>query len=231
MLRLEKKHPRAIRWFHWLNFPLLTLMIVSGVLIYWANPVYRIGLGSWTLLKMNLSLETWKALHVSQRLALGMSWHFFFMWFFALNGLLYVLYTAISGEWRYLVPNRHSFGEAIQVMLHDLHLSRRQPPPRKFNGAQQIAYTSIIIMGLFSLLSGIAIYKPVQFAWLATLFGGYQGARFVHFWLTVGYVLFFFVHIAQVVKAGWNNFRAMVNGYELVAEPVVPVAETEEVKP
>jgi thiosulfate reductase cytochrome b subunit len=116
-------------------------------------------------------------------------------------------------------------------MLHDLHLSRRQPPPRKFNGAQQIAYTSIIIMGFFSLLSGIAIYKPVQFAWLATLFGGYQGARFVHFWLTVGYVLFFFVHVAQVVKAGWNNFRAMVNGYELVAEPVMPVAEAEEVKP
>lgn len=225
MLRLEKKHPRAIRWFHWINFPLLTMMIVSGTLIYWANPIYRIGFGSHTLLKLNLSQPTWQKLHVDHRLALGMAWHFFFMWLFGVNGLLYVLYTAISGEWRELVPNRRSFAEAWQVFLHDLHLSKKEPPRRKFNGAQQIAYTSIIVMGLFSLLSGIAIYKPVQFAWLTALFGGYQAARFVHFWLTVGYCFFFVVHIAQVVRAGWNNFRAMVTGYEINSEPATAAPE------
>jgi len=99
-LRLERKHPRAIRWFHWINFPLLTLMIVSGVLIYWANPIYRIGFGSQTLLKMTVAQPIYQKLHIDHRLALGMAWHFFFMWAFALNGLLYVLYTAISGEWR-----------------------------------------------------------------------------------------------------------------------------------
>ena len=59
--------------------------------------------------------------------------------------------------------------------------------------------------------------RPVQFAWLATLMGGYQMSRFLHFWITVGYLLFFVVHVAQVVKAGWNNFRAMVIGREVVA--------------
>ncbi len=224
MKRLEKKHPLAIRWFHWINFPVLFVMIWSGMLIYWANDVYRLGFGSVTLIKF---FPDWfyNALNFGQRLAEGMASHFFFMWFFTINGLLYVLYTTFSGEWRYLLPNRHSFREALQVTLYDLHLSKVHPPPRKFNGAQQIAYTSIILMGAGSLLTGIAIYKPVQFAWLSALLGGYEWARFEHFWLTMGYVAFFFVHVAQVIKAGWNNFRAMVTGYEIVKAEETPSQE------
>jgi thiosulfate reductase cytochrome b subunit len=168
---------------------------------------------------MNFSQGGWKALHIPYRLAEGMSLHFFVMWFFAINGILYVAYTIISGEWRELVPNRRSFIEAIQVTLHDLHLRKEAPPQTKYNGAQRIAYTSIVVMGLGSLLTGMAIYKPVQFAWLAAIFGGYEMARFFHFWLTVGYVLFFVVHIAQVVRTGWNNFRSMVIGAELEEVP------------
>jgi len=215
MKQLVKKHPLAIRWFHWINFPLLALMIWSGILIYWAYPSFRIGIGDFTLAKMTLGQTTYRKLHVNNRLAEGMALHFFFMWFFAINGVLYVAYTVFSGEWRHLVPNRKSFKEAIHVVLHDLHLRKDAPPPRKFNGAQQIAYTAIILMGLGSLLTGLAIYKPVQFSWLVSLFGGYQMARFFHFWLTVGYVVFFVIHVAQVIKAGWNNFRAMVIGYEV----------------
>jgi len=216
MKRLEKKHPLAIRWFHWINFPILALMIWSGLLIYWANPVYRIGVGDRTLLKMTVAEKTYETAHIAFRLAEGISLHFFFMWFFAINGILYVLYTVISGQWRDLVPNRHSFKEAIQVTLHDLHLRKEAPPPRKFNGAQQIAYTAIILMGFGSLLTGLAIYKPVQFGWLTFLFGGYPMARFFHFWITIGYVVFFVIHVAQVIRTGWNNFRAMVIGVEVV---------------
>jgi thiosulfate reductase cytochrome b subunit len=216
MLKLEAKHPRAIRWFHWINVPLLSLMIWSGLLIYWANDVYRIGWGGFTLFHF---FPDWfyDSFGLDHRLAEGMAWHFFFMWFFALNGLLYVSYTALSGEWRYLVPNRHTFREAWQVVLHDLHLSKVEPPRRKFNGAQQIAYTSVILMGVGSLITGLAIYKPVQFAWLTSILGGYPAARIEHFLLTIGYVLFFLIHITQVIRAGWRNFLAMVTGYELVA--------------
>ena len=94
-------------------------------------------------------------------------------------------------------------------------------PRRKFNGAQRLAYTGVVAMGAGSLLTGLAIYKPVQLAWLTTLLGGYPAARLEHFVLTVGYVAFFVIHITQVVRAGWNNFRAMVIGVE--------VAEDEEV--
>jgi thiosulfate reductase cytochrome b subunit len=215
MKQLEAKHPRAIRWFHWINFPLISLMIWSGMLIYWANSVYRVGVGGFTLFHF---FPQWfyEAFGFNQRLAEGMAWHFMIAWLFALNGVAYVAYTVISGEWRHLVPNRHSLREAIQVTLYDLHLSKVHPPRRKFNGAQQIAYTSIVLMGAGSLVTGLAIWKSVQFGWLTWLLGGYEAARLEHFLLTLGYAAFFLVHIAQVIRAGWNNLRAMITGYEVV---------------
>jgi thiosulfate reductase cytochrome b subunit len=215
MKDLERKHPLAIRWFHWINFPLLAVMVWSGLLIYWANAVYRIGLGKHTLVKMTVAQKTYEKANLAFRLAEGLSLHFFFMWLFAINGVLYVLYTIFSGEWRYLLPDRHSWRDAIHVTLHDLHLRKEAPPQAKYNAAQRISYTLIIVMGLGSLLTGLAIYKPVQFGWLTFLFGGYAMARFFHFWITVGYVLFFVVHVAQVIKTGWNNFRAMIIGREV----------------
>jgi thiosulfate reductase cytochrome b subunit len=230
MSRLESKHPRAIRWLHWVNVPLLTLTIWSGLLIYWANDVYAIRVGSVTVVRF---FPDWfyRALDLEHSLALGMAYHFTFMWLFAINGLCYVLYTFISGGWRHLLPNRDTPREAWQVVLHDLGLRKAPLPPltlpsppggegrvrgAKFNGAQRIAYTGVILLGAGSLVTGLAIYKPTQLAWLTGLLGGYAWARAEHFALTIGYVLFFVIHIVQVIRAGWNNFRAMVTGYELV---------------
>jgi Ni,Fe-hydrogenase I cytochrome b subunit len=75
------------------------------------------------------------------------------------------------------MPNRRSFREAVQVTLHDLHLSKYKPPQTKYNGAQRLAYTAVVLMGAGSLLTGLAIYKSVQFAWLTALLGGYEWAR------------------------------------------------------
>src|SRR5262249_8820722 len=148
------------------------------------------------------------ALHLDQRLADGMSLHFFFMWLFVLNGIAYVAYTIFSGEWRFLIPRSlNAFQDAWYVLLHDLHLRKKLPPQEKYNAAQQIAYSAIIVMGIGSVITGFAIYKPAQLAWLAALCGGYTMARLLHFLLTVGYVGFFIVHVVQVALAGWNNFR------------------------
>jgi thiosulfate reductase cytochrome b subunit len=215
MNRLEAKHPRPIRWMHWINVPVLTIMIWSGLMIYWANDVYTVSIGGVSLFHF-FPDRFYNALGLERKLATGMAYHFFFMWLFAINGLAYVLYTLASGEWRHLLPNRHTPREALRVVLHDLGLLKGPLPPAKFNAAQRIAYTGVILMGAGSLLTGLAIYKPTQLAWLTALLGGYAWARAQHFALTIGYVLFFVIHIAQVVRAGWNNFRAMVTGYELV---------------
>jgi thiosulfate reductase cytochrome b subunit len=212
MQRLKLKHLTAIRWFHWVNFPLLALMIWSGLRIYWAYDVYHLGpvhfFPDWI----------YTTLHLDGRLADGMALHFVLMWLFAANGIAYVGYTIFSGEWKFLVPRSKSvFRDALQVARYDLGLTRNLPAQEKYNAAQQLTYTLIVVMGAGSLLTGLAIYKPVQLHWLTMLCGGYTFARLIHFALTIGYVLFFVVHVVQVIRAGWNNFRGMVTGYEAAA--------------
>ena len=215
MKKLEKKHPLAVRWLHWINFPLLTMMIWSGLLIYWANAVYGFKIFGYELFNF---FPPWfyETLGIPKRLAEGISLHFFFMWLFAANGLIYVIYLIFSGEWRALLPVPGSFKRAALVSLHDLHIVKKLPPQGKYNDAQRIAYTGVIVLGFAAIVTGLAIYKPLQLAWLTTLLGGYEWARWEHFWVMVFFVLFFVVHVVQVALAGWNNFRSMVSGYEVV---------------
>jgi thiosulfate reductase cytochrome b subunit len=231
-LRMVKKHLLATRWMHWVNFPVLSIMIWSGLLIYWADydrehkfahVIYSPRIGDHVLIRL-FPDWFWTWYHAPFQLTTGLGWHFFFMWLFMINGVLYVLYTVLSGEWRELVPDRNSFREAIQVTLHDLHLRKDAPPQGKYNGAQKIAYTGIVLMGFGSLVTGLSIYKPTSVHWLTTILGGYEVARFIHFWLTMGFVGFFVIHVVQVALAGWNNFRSMVSGYELA--PVESESET-----
>ena len=217
MKKIRHKHPLAIRWFHWLNFPILLAMTWSGLLIYWANDIYQLGWGDKTLLKF-FPQSFYEAWNIPFRLAEGMNIHFFFMWLFALNGLLYVSYLFLSGEWRSLFPNKKSWKEMGLQLLNSLRLIREKPAQGKFNAAQRIIYTGVIILGFVMLLNGLAIYKPVQLNWLCACFGGYENARAIHFIITILFVLFFLVHVVQVILHGWNNFRAMITGFEVVKE-------------
>ena len=236
-IRLEKKHPLAIRWMHWINFPVLFTMIWSGTLIYWGDSdnafqhphrVYRIGIGHWTLFRF-FPQWVYNALNAPYQLTTGLGWHFVFMWIFMINGIIYVTYLWLSGNWRLMVPTPGSLKqvvkEAIQVTLYDLRLTKVHPPAKKYNGAQKIAYTAIILMGLGSLLTGLSIYKPSQAHYLTSLLGGYEMARWEHFWLTIGFMAFFLLHVGQVVKTGWNNFRGMVSGYEIRPADSRPYSE------
>jgi thiosulfate reductase cytochrome b subunit len=206
-IQLQKKHLLLTRWNHWVNFPVLTIMVWSGFLIYWAYPAYFIP-GDWL-----------DRIGMGYQLARGMGWHFAFGILFLINGVLYVSYSILSGHWRYTVPDRNSLREAWEVLLHDVHI-RRHPLPRpvKYNGAQRIFYSSVIVLAAIATLSGFAIYKPVQLNELTTLLGGYKSARLIHFLIALVFVLFFIVHIIQVIRSGWNNFRAMVTGWEKVGK-------------
>ena len=204
-------------------------MIWSGTLIYWANSVYKITMGADVLFRF-YPPSVYKTLNIPHRLAEGMSYHFVFMWLFCINGLLYVAYLLFSGEWRLILPAKRSFREALLVILYDLRIRKQKPSHVKYNGAQRIAYTAVILMGFLALLSGLVIYKPVEFTGLTTILGGYENARLIHFILTILFMLFFLVHVIQVIFAGWNNFRAMVTGWEVVKadEPIEPKNEHEE---
>ena len=174
-------HPRAIRWLHWINFPLLFIMIWSGLRIYWAEDVYAFGVGSWQWFAF-FPEWVYERLDLDRHLARGMAFHFAFGWLFVINGLIYTIYLAFSGEWRSILPDRKTPREASDVVLHDLHVKRSgsrvsAPPQGIYNAAQRAAYTIVLVMAALIVITGFAIYKPTQLHPLPLLFGGYQGAR------------------------------------------------------
>jgi thiosulfate reductase cytochrome b subunit len=213
----KEKHPRAIRWMHWLNFPILTVMIWSGLRIYWSFDVSRvpsIRFGEETLFPEGF----YEALQLNRKLARGMAFHFTFGWLFFINGMLYVLYLAVSREWKHLVPSRADLRKVSATLLHDLGLRKEAPEHGQYNVMQQLAYSLVIVLGFLALATGFAIYKPVQLGWLTGIFGGYQNARLIHFIVTMSFLAFFAVHIVQVARAGFGNFWSMISGYELESE-------------
>ncbi len=202
---------------HWLNFPLLTIMMWSGMRIYWADlqDPFAVGVGS-------ADFEFWpgwvnETLGFKSKLARGMAFHFTFGWLFAINGLAYLTYTVVSGEWRQLVPERSSFKDSTQVVLHDIGVGRKNPlpPQARYNGAQRLTYSLIIVLGAVSVITGLAIYKPTQLSPLTQILGGYEWARGIHFGITIVFIVFFVIHLLQVARAGWGNFMSMITGYQL----------------
>jgi thiosulfate reductase cytochrome b subunit len=185
MKRLEKKHPLAIRWLPWVNFPVLLVMLWSGLLILWAYDAYpaerfalkvpgRISVhrGGVTRVYADKNADDYpvpdgerRDINLGFRLAEGMNWHFMFAWLFTLNGVVYVLYVWLSDEWRHLLPRRDSFRGAFLVV--------------------------VAVLGALMVITGLAIYKPTQLSWLFALLGGYQAARMEHFIVTWLMVPFF----------------------------------------
>jgi thiosulfate reductase cytochrome b subunit len=219
IVEIRERHSLAIRWLHWINFPLLTILMWSGLLIYWANRVHEIRV--FGLVIHFFPKGFFQALNVPFRLATGLQYHLTFSWLFTINGLFYVLYLTLSGKWRDIVPRRGAIRDSLYVVLHDLHLRKAKPETNGYNAAQRIAYTAIVIMGLLAVLTGLAIAKSARFGFLTAAFGGYRTAKLIHFVLALSFVAFFAVHVFQVALAGWNNFRSMVMGSEKVKR-VVP---------
>ena len=239
--QIENKHPLTQRWMHWVNFPLMLILLWSGILLYVDNSDFRIGIGSWTLVQLfpKSFYQTFGMLAPNHN-DVGLAWHLTFMWVFTVNTVAYVLFNAISGQWRYLVPRKLTWGKAVTVIRHDVFRSGRMPTQYKYNGAQKLVYFFVFIMLVLMTTTGLAIWKPGDLGWLAIPTGGVDLAKPVHFWLTMAFSLYIVVHVVQVARAGWNGFRSMVTGKEIVAvkdpqtvqavaaaegEPVLPRSE------
>ena len=206
-----KRYHGLVRLAHWLNAIVLLGMIASGLQIYMAfrhfgprgepypNPFDGAALPTWS------RLGGW--------LAGGLNWHFALAWPFVITGLVYLGFLAWSGEWRTLLFRPRDLGPAIQMQLYYLRLRSTHPPQGKHNALQKGAYTSIIVLGAISVLSGFAIYKPVQLAWLTSLFGGYELARYWHFWAVWIFVGFTLLHVSLVLLVDPASLRGMITGW------------------
>jgi len=204
---------------HWINFPLLLIMIYSGLRIYKAEDVYAFGILGWEWFGF-FPDSFYDSLDLNSRLARGLAFHFNFAWLFTLNGVAYAVYTWRTGEWREIFPTRQHVKDmardVTQTVLHDLHLRKEAPAVRgRYNEAQRFTYSVVLVLGALATITGFAIFKPTQLSAVTWLLGGYTSARVIHFSVTIAFILFFFVHILQVARSGFRNFMSMVTGYEV----------------
>lgn len=207
-----EKHPRAIRWMHWLNFPFLSIMIWSGLRIAWASDFRQPRFDEDRFLPESV----WQLLDLDRALARGLAFHLSFGWFFVINGILYTLYLAVTGEWKTIVPRLSSLKNIPATLLHEMGLKKTAPKTSsQYNVMQQLAYTTVLFQGFIVVFTGFGLFKPTQLAFILEIFGGYENTRSVHFWVTLSFLAFFLVHIAQVARAGFGTFWAMVTGYQV----------------
>jgi thiosulfate reductase cytochrome b subunit len=206
-----RRHHLIVRVTHWLAFPLIFLMIPSGLQIYRAYP--RFGERGGPYLPNPLQdAAIPSVVRLGGWLAGGLNWHFMIMWPLMAAGVVYLGYLLGSGEWRKLFRPR-DVPAALEMTKYYLRIRNEHPPQGKHNALQKGAYTFIILLGMLSVLSGLAVWKPVQLSWLTYAFGGFQAARYWHFlavWLFVGFTI---VHVTLVFVADPASLRAMLTGW------------------
>lgn len=200
----EYQHPFIIRLTHWVNFIALAIMVTSGLRIYNASPLFAFRVPDL------LTLGGW--------LAGARQWHFFGMWLFAVNGVMWIIYNIISRHGRQTTLFRGSDLTGVLPMVqYYLRIRKEHPPHKKYNALQKLAYSTIPLAALGAILSGMAIYWSVQFSGIASLFGGYEVARGFHFIFMALLVMFFGGHLVMVTITGWDNFVSMITGWKRTA--------------
>jgi thiosulfate reductase cytochrome b subunit len=197
-LRHETKtiHPLWVRVTHWINAIAILVMIGSGWQIYNASPLFGF------TFPRSIALGNW--------LAGALLWHFAAMWVLVVNGLVYVILGLITGRFsRKLLPIYPS--EVAADIKAALTFKLSHDDLSRYNAAQKVLYAGIILTGIVITLSGLAIWKPVQFQELTALFGGYDFARYVHFAAMAAIVGFLVVHVSLALLVP-KSLRAMVTG-------------------
>lgn len=193
----RRLHPVPIRIMHWLNALAMLIMVPSGWGIY--NDAVIFG---WLHFPQWSRLGPWAAP--------SLQWHFAGMWLLAINGLAYLTYGIATGRFRErLLPIRVK--EVIQTVIDTLHFHIAHEDLTVYNAVQKLLYVVVILAGISQVVTGLAIWKPVQFSWLYTVLGDFQTARLIHFLGMAVIVGFVIVHVALALLVP-RTLVAMVTG-------------------
>ena len=189
-------HPVWVRITHWLNAIAMLLMIGSGWQIYNASPLFDF------TFSRSITLGGW--------LAGALQWHFAAMWLLAINGAIYLILGFATGRFRrklWPISPRAVITDGLAALKGKLS----HEDLSVYNAVQKLLYAGVILAGIVIVLSGLSIWKPVQLQWLTALFGGYDAARYVHFFAMAAIVGFLVVHVALALLVP-KSLRAMIAG-------------------
>ena len=203
-----REHPWLVRVTHWLNAVCVTVMTMSGLQIFMAFPSFGAKIPQSDLLYVpeTLRLGGW--------LGGALQWHFTFAWLFALTGVAYVAYLAFSGHWRHVLLQPREI-RGIWPMARHYFLFKPKPEAQEaYNPLQKLAYTSTILFGILAVMTGVLLAKPVQFAPVVSLSGGFSAIRIYHFAAMAGFLAFIPGHLVMVALHGWSNFASMWTGWK-----------------
>ena len=190
-------HPRWVRITHWINALAMFVMIGSGWQIYDASPLFDF-------------LNFPPALALGGWLAGALLWHFAAMWLLVINGIVYVTLGFATGRFRRkLLPIRPR--AVLGDFFAALHGRLSHDDLTVYNSVQRLLYAGVLAAGVVIVLSGLSIWKPVQFKYLTVLFGGYDTARYVHFFAMAAIVAFLTIHIVLALIVP-KSLRAIILG-------------------
>ena len=195
-VRSAPVQPGWLRVTHWLNVLAVLVMVMSGWRIYNASPIFPFRFPN------GITLGGW--------LGGALLWHFAAMWLLAANGLIYLFINGATGRFfRRFFPLTP--GGVVRDLFAALRGRLTHDDPRHYNQVQRAAYLFAVLDLVLLVASGLAIWKPVQLSWLCAVFGGFQGARLVHFLAMAGLVAFVAIHVAMVALVP-RTLRTMITG-------------------
>ena len=206
--RLALEHPALVRLTHWLNVVVLLIMVGSGMEILAAFPSFGDKVPETALLQVP------QAIRLGGWLGGASQWHLTFMWLFVGTGLAYGIYQAMSGRWRQTLFGPRDIRGVWPMVRHYFLFGPKPPQTEPSNPLQKLAYTATLASAAALMATGWMLYKPVQLGGLVQLFGGFGMIRLGHFLAMCGLLAFIPGHLAMVALHGWNNCRAMLDGYK-----------------
>jgi Ni/Fe-hydrogenase b-type cytochrome subunit len=203
------EHPAVVRFCHWASALAIVIMIMSGLQIFAAFPSFgdKIPERDLFIPPAAITLGGW--------LSAGLQWHLTFAWVLVAAGVAYVAYQVISGNYRQVLFVRRDIPGVWPMVRHYFLFGPKPPQDATYNPLQKLAYTTALAFGAILMVTGFALYKPVQLSPLVTMLGGFRLVRVWHFAAMCGLLAFIPGHIVMVAIHGWKNFASMWTGGEL----------------
>ena len=207
-IRAAYEHPCLVRVTHWLTAISLFVLVGSGLQIVHAFPSFG------PKIPQENFFDPPQAIRIGGWLGGALMWHFTFMWIFMGAGAAYLAHQAISGRYRMVLFTLKDVPGVWPMVKHYFFFKPRPPVTEPYNPLQKLAYTSTVLFGVMSVVTGLALFNTVQFSWLSRAMGGYSLVRVWHFLAMCGFLAFIPGHLIMVALHGWTNFVSMLVGWK-----------------